>query len=563
MVSVFRAPLLISVLSILVCVAFIYPYTAALRRSVFESTSTLGVLNEQGYEPIEDKDALLTEIARSKELIHSEGKMRHGYSLHFTMCLPTIVTARSKDARVAQNTMEKMETQVKALQELIRSTVEHAENFRKIVEETKASSNSAADNAAKQRKELQEGIDAFRAELAEAKKSRDKALSSQSSTAKIKADRVAGEQADADRPRGADAEKAEAERKAEAEKADSEEKARAVRQAEAEAEVVASIERSNAHRLKAGTATLVRRNDTIPPFVFVHLGLNPVYFPNNFSIGAQQVAKWNPGAIIHIVVPRVFTLHPSVIAASLTPNANVTVWAIEDIPQTKLHNLFTLGSGLNNGFRGGFWRLATERLFILHDFLEMQDIDEAIHTENDCLIYVPIRSIIHALRTHYPGLTMTPHASAGFVYMGNRSALTMLCGTMVNAWGDDMLMLNKFAHTYGPTLMGALPVIAPGDVRGLAGSTRNYDAIGGLFDGAPHGQYVGGPDPVNRHGGPGFVNGQAPYRVSDFEYEWTIDPSTKLRRMQMRKLASKGGSGEWRQLFHLHIHCKDLAKFAS
>ena len=306
-----------------------------------------------------------------------------------------------------------------------------------------------------------------------------------------------------------------------------------------------------------------RDSNALPPFVYVHVGPYAEFFPDYMADSVVQVAKWNPGAVIHIVIPQMFLNRTSMVDAAKAPGVSVRLWAIEDLPKSADHVMFEHGSTLDRGFRGGFWRATTERLFILDDFLRFHGIDEAVHMENDNLIYFSLRDKIGAFRNHYPGLTMTPHACAAFVYVGHRDVLEQLVATMTNASIDEMVMVRTFNLRHGNDAIGPLPIVAPGDVGQLAGYTHNYDAFGGLFDGAPHGQYVGGPDPRNNDGGPGFVNKEAPYVTRDFDYEWTVDPKTGLRLMHMRKKLLKGGSGEWRPLLHLHIHCKNLTKFSS
>jgi hypothetical protein len=80
-----------------------------------------------------------------------------------------------------------------------------------------------------------------------------------------------------------------------------------------------------------------------------------------------QVATWNPGAVIHIVIPQIFLNRTSMVDAAALPGANVSLWAIEDLPKSADHIMFEHGSTQDRGFRGGFWRVTTERLFILDD----------------------------------------------------------------------------------------------------------------------------------------------------------------------------------------------------
>jgi hypothetical protein len=76
-----------------------------------------------------------------------------------------------------------------------------------------------------------------------------------------------------------------------------------------------------------------------------------------------------------------------------------------------------------------------------------------------------------------------------------------------------------------------------------------------IFDAAAHGQYIGGEDPRNGKGGPGFINTLTEYRADQFLYGWKLD--TLGRRYPVLTCAM---GKEWK-LVNLHIHCKRLGDF--
>lgn len=309
----------------------------------------------------------------------------------------------------------------------------------------------------------------------------------------------------------------------------------------------------------------------LPPFIFVHMGDDPAVFPDFFAVAVHQVAKWNAGADVHVVVPRAFTARASVLEAARAPGATVRVWALEDVPRTPLHENFARKSSLDTSFRSGFIRHTTERLFVLLDVLAALGADEALHQENDNLLYFDVRAALPTLRARYPGLAVEPHhlknerrdgglvCTAGFLYVGRRGALEDFLATG-DEGQNEMVRLGDYAWRQGDVAMGLLPVIAETVMPDHPEFSRNLAALGGLFDGASHGQYLGGVDPRNNVGGPGWVNLDAPYRVDAFEYDWHADPASGLRRAYTRP---KEGGGAWLPLFQLHIHSKNLAAYAS
>jgi hypothetical protein len=230
---------------------------------------------------------------------------------------------------------------------------------------------------------------------------------------------------------------------------------------------------------------------------------------------------------------------------------------------------------MDTAFRGGFWRATAERLFVVADLLAAIGADEALHLENDNLVYFRAQDLLPALRALYPGLAATPVAddgadgfrvTAGILYIAHRAALDdFLRALRPSAGANEMCMLGVYARLFGPAGVGFLPVLPPEDAHRLPDFTVHVAELGGVFDAAAHGMYLGGTDPWHKPGtgfagGKGFIHHHVPYRVDNYEYEWRVDAATNLRRVYLHK---RGSAQPWQPLFLLHIHCKDLAAFAS
>ena len=316
----------------------------------------------------------------------------------------------------------------------------------------------------------------------------------------------------------------------------------------------------------------------LPPFVFVHIGDDPTTFPDFVAVAIAQALLWNPDAHVHLVVAQGFLGRASV-ANATSRSALVHVWAAETVPRTPLHDRFLLESSMDTAFRGGFWRASAERLFVVSDLLALIGADEALHLENDNLVYFNAHALLPVLRSRYPSMAATPladrgsdgfSATAGFLYIGHRAALDHFLRALRPAEGaNEMCMLGTYARLHGSAGIGFLPVLPEEGVQdSLSDFTRHANVFGGVFDAAAHGQYLGGIDPWHKPagatgiwaGGKGFVNYVVPYRVDEYEYEWRADTDTHLRRVYLRKL---GLNVPWRPLFVLHIHSKNLASFAS
>jgi len=318
------------------------------------------------------------------------------------------------------------------------------------------------------------------------------------------------------------------------------------------------------------------------PLFFIHIGDDPDFFPDYIYSAVRQGAIWNPFSPIHVIIPRSHEFRESIINLTRDFEQMLQIWFIEDLAVTDIHARFNDETKHEiGGFRSGFWRFTTERLFLLLDAMVMLKINECIHLENDNLLYVRIDSILPTLRREYPGLAVEPHGSilctAGFLYVQQVSALRALLLYMTDFPAtDEMQSLARFRDQTNSTVIGLLPVISPADCLSINITmfSSNFYSLGGLFDAAPHGQYIGGPDPRNNVGGPGFVNTATglPYRVDDFEYRWKIDTATNLGRFYIHRLhrvsksdgcASSSEIAEWYPLFQLHVHSKDLLNFVS
>ena len=300
------------------------------------------------------------------------------------------------------------------------------------------------------------------------------------------------------------------------------------------------------------------------PFLLVHLGTDEKTFPDYaFLFTIKQIITWNPGAEIHMILSR----NSARRSKNYSINGSVKIWIAEDIPFSPSHLHFLQTTQLEGlSFRHGFWRAAAERLYFVLDFLIMMDINEIIHLENDNMIYFETKVLVPKLRKLYLGLAALPlshledgfRATAGLLYVGCRNSLRKLLEN-VNPDSNDMCMLGTYTREVGDHDSDFLPVIFPGSIS-FPYFSKNFEVLGGLFDAAPHGQFLGGLDPYHKiWSGRGFVNKIAPYRTDEFVYKWDVDAISKLGRFYI----TKPNSNSTAALFQIHVHSKDLAPFLS
>lgn len=287
------------------------------------------------------------------------------------------------------------------------------------------------------------------------------------------------------------------------------------------------------------------------PIVFVHLGFTPP--PEYARIAVKQARSWNPDA-------------PIIVLSSVIPEETYDSgeeWIkIADVPKTEEHTRFQENTILDTGFRDGFWRFSTERLFVLYDWMSFRGVTECIHFENDNTVYFSVSEMLPVLRANTKGMTAAFHGEGHMCYSAfycnNLTALSeflFFLGTgHYNL--DEMRRGADFWEEHSH-ICSVFPVVPPGsslkseDYRPLCENA----AFPCVFDAAAHGQYLGGEDPRNGSRGPGYINDGAAFRPDQFAYTWLKDAADRLYPLLIDKDGKK-----W-PIANLHIHSKRLKDF--
>ena len=337
--------------------------------------------------------------------------------------------------------------------------------------------------------------------------------------------------------------------------------------------------------------------DIYVPLILVHAGDSPIQFPSFLADTVRQAVRWNPHMHVHVVASHAYLesdkgagIRDLVRTSTFSENdaywsEHVTLTEIEGLPADARLSTFrnVTASHLDGEWRGGFWRFASERLFILHAAMVHLGLDEAFHMENDNIIFATLSRLLPALRRLYGGMAATALAgdttTAGFLYVHRRAALAELLDFMLGdgaTMGNEMNMLSSFSSRL-PAVLGKLPVapagasfLGSGDGRipRVVGDEGAFDALGGFFDNAAHGQWLGGAHDIHTNGivVPHHVNAIALFSPMKLKYKWRIDEKAQLRRAYIsvfRDDVDDATAPEWHPVFTLHIHSKEIARFAS
>lgn len=188
-------------------------------------------------------------------------------------------------------------------------------------------------------------------------------------------------------------------------------------------------------------------------------------------------------------------------------------------------------------FRNGFWQKCLERFFVLYDIMNEKNLTNVVHLESDVMLYHNLQELLVHIHKPFASVFMNEHRCVpGLVYVKTSAILQEICSYILkmNLAKNDMDILGDFANTF-PCKVCKLPR-TPSETNGFSC----------IFDAAPIGQFLGGTDPRNGHGGPGFINPDADYKVDKWNIQWLED----------------GPYYQHTKIAMLHVHSKNLKAFS-
>lgn len=212
--------------------------------------------------------------------------------------------------------------------------------------------------------------------------------------------------------------------------------------------------------------------------------------------------------------------------------------------------------GMNN-----FWRYACERFYAIESIMETLGIDNALHIENDNLIYgEPDTEFLKDYCKDGIGLTRITDKllSAGIMYIGSRNKLKQMNGVInfIIQLRPDLLnslygesMINEMFLLHICSLMRKDTIHLLPMVPGIYCSEYIYDC-------ASWGQYVGGTNQF-----PDVSYHESNHIVGEMIGAGTIDLVFKKGEKGKIPIAINKIDNLENPLFNLHIHSKKLSKW--
>jgi hypothetical protein len=229
----------------------------------------------------------------------------------------------------------------------------------------------------------------------------------------------------------------------------------------------------------------------------------------------------------------------------------------KDFPSVKLIDIDKLKDSFhykekntqNSAFRNGFWVNTSLRFFYIYEFMKQYNVNRVIHLENDVLTYYPSNSLIPYVKDkiYIPFDTPTRNI-ASIMYIPNATIMR----TALDHYNFTLNDMQNFCAIRNKTgVIENFPIFIPCPNMNRAQLSVCNPSFPCIFDAAAMGQYLGGIDPMNEKGDTrGFVNKLCVINYTGLVF---FDKNKKpFIRIRSRNIP----------IFNLHIHCKDLRKFA-
>lgn len=242
---------------------------------------------------------------------------------------------------------------------------------------------------------------------------------------------------------------------------------------------------------------------------------------------------------------------------------------------------------LDKEFRDGFWTFTSLRFFYIFAMMKEFNLKNVIHIENDVLLYYNSDELLENIddtKIYIPFNSFNVNV-ASIVYIPNAE----LFGHLLQHYDMRYFDMRIFAYwkQMFPHLIEAFPIIKfeseggesnmvnhfslkfikpkpdiiPEPLKTLVSS--NFSKFNKIFDGNAMGQYLGGIDNRNVENGEstvGFVNAECVVKYNEYTFIWKEMGGSEDGCNKKPFLVLK--NGEEIPIFNLHIHCKDLEKFA-
>jgi len=249
---------------------------------------------------------------------------------------------------------------------------------------------------------------------------------------------------------------------------------------------------------------------------------------------------------------------------------------------------FYLANKLDFSREDGYWTYATERFFVLHDFMKEKELRNVFHLENDTMLYVDLSELFPAFDGLNTRLAAPFQSLKGcipcFVFIKDAKSLSFLLehiieemksftGSKPHILLNDMQTLASFYRKAGADFLMPLPtlmpeylryhtkqrsVFVPDNATPLSFLCSGSEVFPGmLFDAAAFGIFINGNDrKYSPQKGPGTIHSRALFNPGFFSFFWG-------KESKGRNVPYFSFKGKDYRIVNLHFHSKMPADYAS
>lgn len=270
--------------------------------------------------------------------------------------------------------------------------------------------------------------------------------------------------------------------------------------------------------------------------IYIHIGNE---FPNYYYDSIKQSQKFYFGDIYSIVGNQAEEL--------LSRNEN--------------NKKFNQISFLNKYGLGNFWSVTFQRLFVLEQIILENDFTDIVHIENDIMIYENPLNFLEQFKevSNNEKILINPlinnHSTAAYIFIPNYKAIKNVNDRMVELLSLGESKLQELTNTTMINEMVLLNLVSKTtnyiDFLPSLPTDEHFDKFGICFDPASYGQYLGG---TPNGFAPGFTDLR--HYVGEKIFKNEVKPI-----FENHKPYFVYNDKEYK-LANLHVHCKNLNKFA-
>ena len=294
--------------------------------------------------------------------------------------------------------------------------------------------------------------------------------------------------------------------------------------------------------------------------LLIHVGTGDL--PSHIFDTIKFTSKVSPTSNVTVIVGQSHTavLNDFIFKQSLNAK-NISVIAREAIPISEDTKRFHLTSRLDKKFRNGFWFHASERFYLIADFLEFTHTSSCLHIENDVQLYedpISFSRTLHSFSSIAVPLDRV-RAIPGLVWFKSASAGRMLAHYMLQHRDqDDMASVGQFCtdHTEHSRPLPSMPLSYARDKSlAIARYSQGVEQFKGIFDCAAIGQYLDGSHYLNNSEDTRFfLNECSDLNMMDFDFYWNVKDGLRKPYVSYK--------GEKTSILAIHVHSKNMRGFS-